>query len=171
MQKVQTQSFWKIGGLMNSPKYEAGSVIDLRFTRDTMPDRIYINMVYRKVGSKQWMYEVLSEKSDGVLYMQENDIFKVESQKKAKCYDNEIVKKLYSEGFRFCGNMKETTAFNRANTLKSANYIKHIILANAISQDDYEIDDHLGLWVMYNTQIDENTKEINKNESGMYQIK
>ena len=156
---------------MNSPRYEAGNVIDLRFTRDTMPDRIYINMVYRKSGSTQWMYEVLSEKSSKVLYMQENDIFKVESQKSAKCYDHEIVKKLYNEGFRFCGNMKEETAFNRANMLKSAIYIKHIILACAISKDGDVIDGQLGLWVMYNTQIDESTKEINKNEFGMYQIK
>ena len=156
---------------MNSPKYEAGSVIDLRFTRDIMPDRIYVNMVYRKVGSTQWMYEVLSEKNSKVLYMQEKDITRVESQKSSKCYDHEIVKKMYSEGFRFCGNTKEDTAFNRANKLKSANYIKHIILANALSPDGYTLDGQLGVWVMYNTQIDENTKEINKNEFGMYQIK
>lgn len=156
---------------MNLPRYEAGSVIDLRFTRDTMPDRIYINMVYRKVGSTQWMYEVLSEKSSKVLYMQESDILKVESQKSAKCYDHEIVKKLYNEGFRFCGNAKEDTAFNRANKLKSANYIKHIIIASAVSPDGHTLDGQLGIWVMYNTQIDENTKEINKDEFGMYQIK
>ena len=42
-------------------KYEAGQVVDIRFSNDSMPDRIFIDMVYKKPNSTEWMYNVLSE--------------------------------------------------------------------------------------------------------------
>lgn len=158
----------------NQPKYEAGEIIDLRFTRDSMPDRIYVEMVYRKPKSTEWMYRIVSEKSGGIFsYVSESEIDKRVSHKDKKCYEHEIVKQLYSNGFRFCGNSKFETAFNRANNMKCARYIRHIILAEAIDPDGNPIDGELGMWVQYNIVFDDTMAENipQKNEDGYYHIK
>ena len=151
---------------MNAPKYEVKSIIDLRFSRDTMPDRIYIQMVYMKDMSREWMYQVFSEKKNGVIYMPESQIDALISKKEGKCYENEVIKDLYDNGFRFCGNNKKDYAFNRANSMVNANYIKHIILAEAIDKDGNPIPGQLGLWVQYNASIDNN-----QTHNGHYIIK
>jgi hypothetical protein len=66
---------------------------------------------------------------------------------------------MYNDGFRFCGNNKTDTAYNRARSMADAKYIKHIILCDAIGTDGNPIDGYLGLWVQYNTVIN-NTNEI-----------
>ena len=139
---------------MNAPKYKAGSVIDIRFSHNTMPDRIYIIMVYQKENSTEWMYQVVSEKSNGITYYTESQIDKYISKKSGKCYETDLVKEMYNNGFRFCGNSKKDTAFNRANSMVNANYIKHIILADALDTDGNPIEGQLGLWVQYNKVID-----------------
>lgn len=138
---------------MSTPKYNPGDIIDLRFTNNSMPDRIYISMVYKKNGSTEWMYEVLSEKNDRTVYMAESQIDKIKSKKESKCYEHELIQKMYNSGFRFCGNNKAETAHNRANKMTSAKYIKHIILCDAIDENGDVIDGYLGLWVQYNTVI------------------
>lgn len=140
---------------MKAPKYKAKDVIDIRFSHDRMPDRIYIKMVYMKDMSTEWMYQVFSEKKNDIIYMPESQIDANISNKSCKCYENEVIKELYNNGFRFCGNDKRDTAFNRANNMINANYIKHIILAEAIDRDGNPIPDYLGLWVQYNTTIDD----------------
>ena len=35
-------------------KYEAGQVVDIRFSNDSMPDRIFIDMVYKKPNSTMY---------------------------------------------------------------------------------------------------------------------
>ena len=155
---------------MKAPKYKVGDVVDLRFSNGTMPDRIYIHMVYMKVGSSEWMYHVLSEKSSRDIYMSESDITKFISKKDSECYKNPIIRDMYKNGFRFCGNNKKDTAFNRANSMVNAKYIRHIILADAIDKDNKPIPGYLGLWVQYNTVIDE-SGDYSKNESGHYIIK
>ena len=143
---------------MDKPKYNIRDVIDLRFNHNSMPDRIYIRMVYMKDKSTEWMYEVFSEKSDCIIYMSESQINMRISKKDGKCYENDMIKGLYRDGFRFCGNNKRDTAISRANNMVNANYIKHIILADALDKDGNEIDGYLGLWVQYNTVIDEDER-------------
>lgn len=156
---------------MGEPKYAAGSVIDTTFGGNKMPDRLYIDMVYMKPKSRCWMYEVLSEKNNKVMYIPEIDIERNESKRTAKCYDNEVVKKMYEDGYRFCGNMNNDTAFKRADSMKNANYIKHIMLCDAVDTDGNIIDGKLGLWVMYNRVINNNGEEVTFNHYNMYQIK
>ena len=139
---------------MSAPKYDASDVIDLRFSNTTMPDRIYIQMVYKKDASTEWMYQVFSEKKNGIIFMSESQISKLESKKDSRCYDNPLVKEMYKNGFRFCGNNKRDTAFNRARGMSDAKYIKHIILAEALDKDGNIMPDYLGLWVQYNATID-----------------
>lgn len=151
---------------MTKPKYEAGKIIDLRFTRESMPDRIYIHMVYRKPRSTEWMYQVFSEKNNGIIYLGESQIAKLESKRTAKCYEHDIVKSMYESGFRFCGNSNENKAYERANGMKYAGYIKHIVLRDAVDENGEYVDGQLGLWVMYNSVID----NINS-DGGYHQIK
>lgn len=155
---------------MNAPKYSVREVIDLRFSHDTMPDRIYIKMVYQKDMSTEWMYHVFSEKKNGYEYMSESQIDKLISKKESKVYENPIIAELYKNGFRFCGNNKKDTAFNRANNMVNANYIKHIILAEAFNSDNQPMPGYLGLWVQYNATIEE-IGQTEKNEAGHYIIK
>lgn len=138
---------------MEAPKYDAGNIIDLRFTRSSMPDRIYVKMVYKKAGSTEWMYEVLSEKNNNTIYLSESQIDSIRSKRESKCYEHELVKRMYSDGFRFCGNNKADTAYSRARKMVDAKYIKHIILCDAIGEDGNPIDGYLGLWVQYNMVI------------------
>ena len=151
------------------PKYNVDDVIDLRFSKDHMPDRICILMVYRKTGSKEWMYQVLSELNDSMIFMSESQINKRISRKNSKCYEHEIVKKMYESGYRFCGNAKSNTAFNRAERYKRSEYIRHIVLVRAIDPDGNMIEDELGLWVQYNNVIDSDHIANGKDE--YYKIK
>ena len=141
---------------MNAPKYELGKIYDLRFSHEHMPDRIYIKGVSANTDKPYWIYQVYSEvhpwKS---IYMTEEDIDKRVSRRSADCYQHPIVQKMYQRGFRFCGNSKEEVAINRANNLKTANYIKHIILCDAVGADGNMLDGELGLWVQYNRSFDQ----------------
>lgn len=155
---------------MDAPKYDVGNVIDLRFSRDTMPDRIYINMVYKKVGSTEWIYEALSEKNNRVIVLPESQISNLESKKESKCYEHELIQRMYRDGFRFCGNNKSETARIRALNMVDARYIKHIILCDAIGTDGNPIDGYLGLWVQYNTVIN-NDEHHEANNGRVHYIK
>lgn len=140
---------------MEAPKYELGHVYDLRFSKEHMPDRIYIKGISTETGKPYWIYQVYSEvhpwKS---IYMTEQDIDARVSYKSRNCYQHPIVQQMYQRGFRFCGNSAEQTAVNRANNLKEAKYIAHIILCDAVDADGNMLEGQLGLWVQYNRVFD-----------------
>lgn len=141
--------------MCDAPKYKAGQVVDIRFSNQTMPDRIYICMVYKKPNSPEWMYHALSERKSDYIFMNESQISKYESEKTSKAYDHKIVKEMYAAGYRFCGNNRSDTCKKRAEKLLNANYIKHIVLRSAVGSDGEIIPDYLGLWVQYRTVIDD----------------
>lgn len=158
---------------MKAPKYEPRSIIDLRFSHETMPDRIYVEMVYQRDKSNCWMYRVISEKCGKVEFMREDEIDKFISKKIAKVYENPVVQDLYKKGFRFCGNSKKDTAFARALKLKPAQYISEIVLVDAFNNDGDNIIGEYGLWVKYNLQItsDAEIDGYQKNADGYLVIK
>ena len=153
--------------MATAPKYDAGMVIDIRFSSNSMPDRIFIDTVYHKASGKEWMYSVYSEKSDKYIFMSESQIENRESKKTAKCYEHEVVQQMYENGFRFAGNNKAETALNRAYGMVNAKYIKHIILSEAIGEDGNKINGYLGLWVQYNNIIEADGSFTKKNMSDM----
>lgn len=157
----------KCDNMATAPKYDVGMVVDIRFTRNSMPDRIYIDTVYMKPMSKEWMYSVYSEKSDKYIFMSESQIERSASKKTAKCYENEVVIQMYKSGFRFAGNSKSNTALNRAYGMVNAKYIKHIILAEAVDENGDMLEDQLGLWVQYNNVIGEDGSFTKKNLIGI----
>lgn len=156
---------------MNAPKYEPRSVIDIRFSHDTMPDRIYVETVYRQDKSNCWMYRVISEKFNKSVYMREDEITKYISRKTAKVYDNPTIQDLYRKGFRFCGNGRKDAVIARALKLKPADYISEIILVDAFDANGNNIIGEYGLWVKYNLQINDNPDGYQKNPDGYLVIK
>lgn len=155
---------------MDKPLYEPGNVIDFRYTRKHMPDRVYVSMVYRSVVSDEWMYQCWSEKSGIKIYLNETEISKRKSKKSSKCYQHPVVIDMMSNGFRFCGNAKSDTAISRAKKLHDADYIKHIVLKPAVDADGTIVADHLGLWVKYRHTIDDEPVLIPR-EDGGYTVK
>ena len=77
---------------------------------------------------------------------------------------------MMSKGFRFCGNSKSDTAINRAKKLHDTEYIKHIVLKDAVDEDGNMIDGSLGLWVQYQHTIDDEPVLIPR-EDGGYTVK
>lgn len=140
---------------MKTPKYDVCSVIDLRHKDNSeLPDRIYIDMVYWKDGCEEWMYACTSERNEGhLIYLTESYINKYRSKKTAQCYDNDIVRDMYNQGFRFCGNFDTGVALQKANRLRMAQYIKHIVLNDAVAPDGNILSGQSGLWVKYHRTI------------------
>lgn len=139
---------------MTKPKYCIGQIIDLSHRKcdDKLPNRIYISMIYMKDGSKQWMYKVMSEKG-GLGVVSEDWITKRKSSRKSKCYKHGVVISMYSRGFRFCGNYSDSDVKDIALGIKSAEYIKNIVLFDAIDKDGNTLDGYKGIWIRYNINI------------------
>lgn len=155
---------------MEKPRYAVGEVIDLRFSRDRMPDRIAINKIYVDCGStdNEWLYVVDSEKNYKQIVLRESQIDSMRSKKSHKCYEHKIVKEMYESGYRFCGNGKADTVKHRAEVLKNAQYIHGIVLRSAVDVDGNIIDGYLGLWVQYNLVIAEPQDNVDSINDGSY---
>ena len=139
---------------VTKPKYNVGQIIDLSYRKcnDKLPDRIYISMIYMKDGSEQWMYKVMSEKG-GLGAVSEDWITKRKSSKKSKCYKHSVVVSIYSRGFRFCGNYPDSDVKGITSSIKSAEYVKNIVLFDAIDRDGNILDGYKGIWVRYDINI------------------
>jgi hypothetical protein len=144
--------------MVSNPKYHVGDVIDIRYSKDELPNRIVVYMVYFKDGCQEWMYQCYSEKNyNKLVYLTESYIDKLKSRKTAKCYEHPMIQDLYKKGYRFCGNGKEETMRHKAISLQSAKYISNIILCDAISKNGELVDGELGLWIRYYNPIEDTT--------------
>lgn len=140
------------------PIYECKEIVDIRYGKIgeyKMPERIYIDSVYRKSGSMEWMYYVNSEQKDGFTYMSESLIFKNQSSKTAKCYDHPIVKGLYNNGFRFVANGGISTLKPLIDTLVGIYEIEKVISIPSIFPDGQQAKHkkQRGVWIKYNNTI------------------
>lgn len=148
------------------PKFNAGDIIDLSYLRADvskvnvsghymlLSDRIMINAVYRKVESTQWMYHVDSEAANGYLYMTEEEIEHKQCSKNRPCYKNKMVKNLYKNGYRFCGNHECRLAVDFAKFAKNMKQIDSVVVCKAISGGGDIIRDEYGVWVKYKHTLD-----------------
>lgn len=142
---------------MTAPLFAPNDIIDIRYKfGKKLPDRLLVNMVYMKGGSKEWMYNVFSERDGSNVYMSESGILAEMSHKNARCYDNKLIEALYLNGYRFCGNYKEGNATNTAESIKkSSNTISSIRLVDAINEDNKRKYGYLGMWVRYGTTVND----------------
>ena len=138
---------------VNAPIYHAGDIIDIAIAKTGMPDRLYVNMVYMKDKSTEWMYAVESERTANTLFCSESQLVECASKKDDYCYETDAVKEMYEAGYRFCGNASKEKAYARAKNLAKSHNIKHVVLRNAIDKDGTELLTEYGIWVQYNVSF------------------
>lgn len=149
--------------MLKAPKYNPGQVIDLGFKyMERMPTRIKILQVSATTNSDEWKYLVLSECTGEIsVEMTESVIYDSISRKSAQCYDTEFIKKLIANGFRYCGNMPELVAVNKAMKLSESETIEEVRLYDAINSNGNKVADYYGVWVKYKLTLDINGNETN----------
>lgn len=141
------------------PLFEAGQILDLRYAkiRDgiKLPDRIQIDMVYRKKYSNEWMYHVISEQANGNSFMTQSKIFTNTSEHTAECYKRSEIQKLMKLGYRFVANASnDQDADNIIGILNGISEINEIITIHAIDRDGRDIVGNVvGIWIKYLTVI------------------
>lgn len=146
----------------SAPKYCAGDVIDYRYNRSTLPNRILINMVYRKSMSNDWMYEVFDERSNSIIYYPESLI--LASDHSSGAYDVEFVKKMYEDGFRFYRNCKKNSATSDAkNVADKTNVAEVRVYPESYDRNGKIIDGYNSIWIRYSTYITNNGEMITSN--------
>lgn len=137
------------------PIFDVGEIIDLR--HENMPDRIQICMVYKKMKSVDWMYYVLSEQANGMVYMSQNQIFTRQTKHRSGAYKDSVVRQLLGMGYRFvCNKSKMVHPNDMIQSLCNKNEIAEVITMNAIYPDgshDTNGND-VGIWIKYRTVID-----------------
>ena len=136
------------------PSFHVGQVLDLRYIND-MPDRVRISTVYMKETSAEWMYYVLSEQSNGYMYISQSQITSYLSKHDAKCYENNMVRELYRCGFRFVKNIPDNDKAISIETrkLEKLYEVANIIVAPGIYPNGDVANNKCGVWVRYNTVI------------------
>lgn len=135
------------------PIFDVGEILDLRYD-DNLPDRIRIDMVYKKVHSDGWMYYVLSEQANGRVYMSERRMFHSHTDHGSKAYENKMVQQLLAMGYRFVCNTSRAKP-DVLDNLCGKKEISEVIMAKAVYPNGVECDnnnDH-GIWIKYNTVI------------------
>lgn len=147
------------------PMFECGQVIDLRYARIKggikLPDRIQIDMVYRKINSTEWMYHVVSEQANGYSYMTQSKIFTNISEHTAKCYERPDVQKLMKLGYRFISNRDDGDIADLVGMLDAIDEIGEIISVHGILPDGTDAPPaKKGIWIKYKTVVGTYTDDI-----------
>jgi hypothetical protein len=139
------------------PKYTPGSVIDLGHKYgERMPNRIKIVTAYIRNVDKGWMYEVFSEMHNCAIFMSEKMIDKRISKHTSQCYNLQVIKDRYYNGYRFCGNYPDFIAKDKAQKMKDMEGISGVILSSAVDSNGNNMREYHGLWVKYRRPISDN---------------
>lgn len=154
---------------MVGPRYEPGKTIHFSYskTADKLPATIYIEAVYRKVKSDQWMYSVINQ-SGVETYMGEKFISDMMTRHSAQVYKTDVVKSYMADGLLFAGNRKtdEAVEFGR-KIARQRNDIDKIILYPALNERGIPVEGEHGMWIRYK----EHTKVLQENTDGSIIIK
>ena len=147
----------------SAPKYRAGEAYYLSH-KTGAPARIFIDAVYMKALSKEWMYCIRSEANrNAVTYVSESVLSHRISKHDASIYKNDIVSKRYDDGYRFAGNFKMDDAINRGKEFAKNENIVSVLLHPALDYNGKIIDDEYGIWIKWSYTILSTT--INKSSS------
>lgn len=138
------------------PLYEAGNTYFLSH-RSGMPAKIYIEAVYKKAGSKEWMYSIISEANGGKsVYVSESVLKSRIAKHTSKVYSMPEVAKRIEEGYRFCGNYPIEDAFARGKELADVHKsLESVMLYSAYDSAGNSLADKdmYGIWVKWNYVI------------------
>ena len=143
------------------PLYDAGSTYFLSH-RSGMPAKIYIEAVYKKANSKEWMYSIISEANGGKpAYVQESVLATRISKHTSKVYNLPEIINRVSNGYRFCGNFTRDNAIARGTDIAKNDNIESVMLYPACDSAGNKIDDDMyGIWIRWKYVI-MNDKVIN----------
>ena len=105
------------------PLYRAGETHFLSH-RTGMPARIYVEAVYMKANSKEWMYSIYSEANNcKQTYLPESILAQRVSKHNSPVYKKQEIIDRCREGYRFCGNFDADTAISRGEEFAKNNDI------------------------------------------------
>lgn len=164
------------------PLFTAGQIVDMRYRTKIagikvgMPDRCYIEMIYRKPRSTTWMLRVLSESRNGTYYMTQDQLFKNQTNHSADVYKLPDVQKMLELGYRFVKNMRKLKDTNQdammlITGLRNIKEIDEIVtMEGRFPNGNPTGDDIVGIWVKYKTVIPVNHEEV-PNYVSMYKAK
>lgn len=137
------------------PKYMPGQVIDLSYKHKGLPNRLLIKTAFIREHDDQWMYEVFLENIGEVTTLNEEFISANMTNKATQVYKCAEIINLYNGGWRFCGNHKRSLAHSVASKSAVNRYIKNIILRPALDSKGCLQNDYYGMWIKYNTIIND----------------
>ena len=133
------------------PLYDAGGTYLLSH-RSGMPAKIYIEAVYKKANSKEWMYSIISEANDGkVAYVPESTLRQRISKHTSKVYNLPEIVDRVNNGYRFCGNYPMNDAIARGKELADVHKsLSSVMLYPAYDGAGNRLDDGMyGIWVKW----------------------
>ena len=141
------------------PKYNAGSTYFLSSVTG-LPARVFIDIVYKKARSTEWMYGIYSEANPkrDLVFVSESMLSERVSKHSSKVYKlPEIIDRI-DNGYRFCGNYELDMATQRGKEYAKNSNIASVMLYKAINSNGDPIDNCYGLWIKWNDPINEDGK-------------
>ena len=150
---------------MKGPLYTTG--IHFLSHESGMPAKIFIEAVYRKHNSKEWMYSIFSEANMcKQQYVDEPSLRNRMSMRSSKVYSTPKVMELESKGYRFCGNYTREEAMRVGKEFAKNDKIKSVMLHKAINvYGNYTDDGKYGVWIMWSVVINDNGDSSDMNDT------
>lgn len=138
---------------LKAPLYNAGEVYYLSHKTGS-PAKIYIEAVYRKAQSKEWMYSVFSEANDcKQTYLPESVLKERISRHKTPVYNEPEIAKRWEDGYRFCGNYPTEEAINVGKKFACNASIASVVLHPAVDAMGKPVDAEHGVWIKWRATI------------------
>ena len=139
--------------VIDAPLFHAGETYFLS-SRTGVPAKIFVEAVYMKSRSKEWMYLIYSEANDcKPTYVPESVLRKRISKHKSKAYEAQEVIDRIDDGYRFCSNYPDVESA-RAAGMKYAQMpnVASVLLFPALNYRGEPMDG-FGLWIRWKCVI------------------
>ena len=150
---------------MKGPLYTTG--IHFLSYKSGTPAKIFIEAVYKKYNSKEWMYSIFSEANMcKQQYVDESSLRNRMSRRSSKVYNTPKVMELESKGYRFCGNYTREEAIRVGNEFAKNDKIKSVMLHKAINvYGNYTDDGQYGVWIMWSVVLNDSGDSSDMNDT------
>ena len=145
---------------MKAPIYGLGEVISLSHDDmpDKMPERICIQGIRAKIGATGWTYDTTCESTGYTGEYDESFINNSKSNIWAPVYKLPAVVERMSYGYRWAGNYCKEDAMTRGTLIAGKSNVKNVRLYPALNGSGGSVKPHYGIWVRYNTIMDDEGK-------------
>lgn len=146
-------------GRNKAPLYDPGEAYYLSH-KNGIPAKIYVEAVYKKAHSKEWMYSIFSEANNcKQAYLSESALKeRIAKPHNAPVYKIPEIAKRWEDGYRFCGNYPTEDAIKAGHGFAKNGDIESVVLYPAMDADGNLINNQHGVWIRW--------KHVIENESG-----